>query len=184
MHIMITRNIRVYENWAEKMTERCIKARPDHIMTGGSGMLTLQSPEIFRQMGLPTLQKVTRLAKQAGIPSMVHCCGYAREMVKMCAEETDLSAINPLEMPPMGDCDLKVVKEKYGDRLALMGNIPTTSVMLTGTVKEVEDAAIKAIDDAGKNGGFILSTGDQCGRDTPDENIFKLVEVCKKYGCY
>jgi uroporphyrinogen decarboxylase len=33
-------------------------------------------------------------------------------------------------------------------------------------------------------GGYILSTGDQCGRDTPDENITRLVEVCEKYGQY
>ena len=29
----------------------------------------------------------------------------------------------------------------------------------------------QCIDDAGKDGGFILSTGDQCGRDTPVENL-------------
>jgi len=65
-----------------------------------------------------------------------------------------------------------------------MGNLNTTSIMLNGTVYDVERAAKKAIDDAGANGGFILSTGDQCGRDTPDENIFKLVEVAKTYGKY
>jgi len=42
-------------------------------------------------------------------------------------------------------------------------------------------AAKKAIDDAGKGGGFLLSTGDQCGRDTPEANIFKLVETAKTY---
>jgi hypothetical protein len=31
---------------------------------------------------------------------------------------------------------------------------------------------------------YGLSTGDQCGRDTPEENIFKLVEVAKTYGKY
>ena len=51
-------------------------------------------------------------------------------------------------------------------------------------IKNVERAAIKCIEDAGENGEFILSTGDQCGRDTPVENIFKLVEVCEKYGRY
>jgi uroporphyrinogen decarboxylase len=60
----------------------------------------------------------------------------------------------------------------------------TTSVMLFGTPDEVEQAARKAIDDAAAGGGFILSTGDQCGRDTPDANLFKLVEVAKTYGCY
>ena len=36
----------------------------------------------------------------------------------------------------------------------------------------------------GAGGGFILSTGDQCGRDTPDANILKLVEVARTYGRY
>jgi hypothetical protein len=48
----------------------------------------------------------------------------------------------------------------------------------------VAGAAGKAIDEAGSNGGFILSMGDQCGRDTPDENIFKLAGVAKTYGGY
>jgi len=65
-----------------------------------------------------------------------------------------------------------------------MGNIHTTEVMLMGSVEEVERVAKKCIDDAAEGGGFILSTGDQCGRDTPDENIFKLVEVARTYGKY
>jgi uroporphyrinogen decarboxylase len=48
----------------------------------------------------------------------------------------------------------------------------------------VADAAKKAIDDAAEGGGFILSTGDQCGRDTPDENIMALIEVAQTYGKY
>jgi uroporphyrinogen decarboxylase len=56
--------------------------------------------------------------------------------------------------------------------------------MLRGTVEDVRRAAMKAIDDAGANGGFILSSADQCGRDTPDENIRALVEVCHTYGVY
>ena len=42
----------------------------------------------------------------------------------------------------------------------------------------------KAIDDAGEDGGFVLSTGDQCGRDTPEENIFAMIETAKNYGKY
>ncbi|MDK2903726.1 MAG: hypothetical protein PWQ93_1645 [Clostridiales bacterium] len=61
---------------------------------------------------------------------------------------------------------------------------PTTEVMLMGTVEDVEKAAKQAIDDAAKGGGFILSTGDQCGRDTPEENIFKMIEVARTYGRY
>jgi uroporphyrinogen decarboxylase len=84
----------------------------------------------------------------------------------------------------MGDCDLAECKEKFGHKLALMGNLHTTSVMLFGSVTDVRRESLKAILAAGKNGGFVLSTGDQCGRDTPFENIFEIVKVAKEFGTY
>jgi uroporphyrinogen decarboxylase len=84
----------------------------------------------------------------------------------------------------MGDCNLRELKERFGRRLALKGNLHTTEVMLRGTRAEVANAARLCLDDAMAGGGFILSTGDQCGRDTPDENIATLVEVCETYGRY
>jgi uroporphyrinogen decarboxylase len=174
----------LHEQATLKRTEMVLDLRPDFILLGESGAITLQSPTIARQLSLPTWQKVTRMASEAGVPTMLHCCGREAALVKMCAEETDLDCINPLEVPPMGDCDLAAIKQTYGQRLSLMGNLHTTDVMLRGTPETVELAAKKAIDDAGAGGGFILSSGDQCGRDTPDENIRKMVEVCATYGQY
>jgi uroporphyrinogen decarboxylase len=56
--------------------------------------------------------------------------------------------------------------------------------MLRGSADDVERAARQALDDAAEGGGFILSTGDQCGRDTPLENIFRMVQVARTYGRY
>lgn len=165
-------------------TRRAVKAKPDVILTGGSGTLVFQTPEIFRKIGLKALKEITKIAKEAGIPTLVHSCGRETELVKICAEETDLSGINPLEIPLMGDCNLKELKKKYGKKLCLMGNLHTTNVMLRGTPEVVERAAKKAIDDAAEGGGFILSTGDQCPRDTPEENLCKFIEVAKTYGKY
>jgi uroporphyrinogen decarboxylase len=164
--------------------EMILQERPDFVLLGGSGTITLQSPKIARELSLPTIQKLTRMAREAGVLTMVHSCGKERDLVKMCAEETDLDCINPLEVPPMGDCDLAELKRLYGNKLSLMGNLHTTEVMLMGTPYEVERAAREAIDAAAAGGGFILSTGDQCGRDTPEENIFRLVQVAKTYGVY
>lgn len=158
--------------------------RPDFILTGGSGMLVFMTPDLIREISLPWLREITRVCKEAGIPSQVHCCGPERELVKMCALETDLSSINPLEVPPMGDCALAQIKKTYGRRLGLMGNLHTTGVMLRGDVKTVRLASLKAIRDAGEGGGFILSTGDQCGRDTPDANIREMVNVANEFGSY
>ncbi len=51
-------------------------------------------------------------------------------------------------------------------------------------LQEPAGASQKAIDDAADGGGFILSTGDQCGRDTPEQNILALVETARTHGVY
>jgi len=84
----------------------------------------------------------------------------------------------------MGDCDLAELKRLYGTKLVLKGNLHTTNVMLRGSPADVVAASRKAIDDAAAGGRFILSTGDQCGRDTPDENLFAMVETARTYGRY
>jgi uroporphyrinogen decarboxylase len=167
-----------------RQAEMAIDARVDSILTGGSGSITLQSPALFRKLSLPTLKKITRMARQAGVLCGIHSCGKERALVEMCADETELDWINPLEIPPMGDCDLAECKQKWGHKLALMGNLHTTDVMLRGSVRDVRREALQCILAAGEGGGYVLSTGDQCGRDTPDENILELVRVAKEFGRY
>lgn len=174
----------LHERQCLKQMEMILDVRPDFVLLGGSGTITLQSPTIARELTLPTIVKLTRMAKQAGVPTMIHSCGRERDLVKWCAKETELNCINPLEVLPMGDCDLAELKRLYGHRLSLMGNLHTTEVMLMGTPGDVEKAAMAAIDAAAAGGGFILSTGDQCGRDTPEDNIRTLVQVAKTYGRY
>ncbi len=166
----------------KKIAELDIK--PDFLFCGSSGSLIWQSPEIFRELALPVLKSVTEIAYDMGIPTHVHSCGPEKELVKMAAEETKLTIIDPLEISPMGDCNLAELKKLYGDKIILKGNLHTTEVMLRGSVHDVITASKKAIDDAAKGGGFILSTGDQCGRDTPDENLHAMVETARTYGRY
>ena len=45
-------------------------------------------------------------------------------------------------------------------------------------------AGAPIVNDAAEGGRFILSTGDQCGRDTPDENLFAMIETARTYGKY
>jgi uroporphyrinogen decarboxylase len=186
-------NPRKYYERREAMIERVdqrlaliaeLETKPDFLLCGASGSLVFQSPKIFRELALPVLKRVTALAYDLGIPTHVHSCGPEAALVQMAAEETHLTVIDPLEIPPMGDCNLADLKQRFGDRIVLKGNLHTTEVMLRGAVEDVRIASRQAIDDAAEGGGFILSTGDQCGRDTPDENIFAMVETARAYGRY
>jgi len=174
---------RMHHEYVVSYVERGLEIQPEFLMIGASGLLTLQSPKIFRELSLPTLKKITRMAKEADIPSHLHSCGREKYIVEAAAKETDLSSIEPLEAPPGGDCDLSEVKRLYGKRIALKGNIQTTKFLMA-TPKEVERMAKWCIDVAEEGGGYVLSTGDQVGRDTPEENLFRLVKFARKYGKY
>lgn len=183
----------LHARWAE---ERIIAAeeryrrimalpvKPDFLCVGGSGTLVYQSPRIFRQLAFPAVKRIIDLAHADGIPTHVHSCGPEKLLVKIFAEETQLTVIDPLEIPPMGDCDLAELKRLYGRKIVLKGNLHTTDVMLRGTPETVIAASRKAIDDAAAGGRFILSTGDQCPRDTPDENLLAMIETARTYGRY
>jgi uroporphyrinogen decarboxylase len=104
--------------------------------------------------------------------------------VDILVEQTDINCVNPLEIPPMGDVNLAEVKKTRGSQIALMGNLHTTELMLFGTPEQVYQASVEAIQDGAQGGGFILSTGDQCPRETPDENIFAMIQATKDSGQY
>jgi len=183
------------DTWAAQRAEEAEKrfhrimalpadCRPDFLCVGGSGTLIFQTVETFRRLSFPAVKRVIELADAAGMPTHIHSCGPEKALVKIMAEETRLTVIDPLEIPPMGDCVLADLKRLYGTKLTLKGNLHTTEVMLRGTPDDVVRASKKAIDDAAEGGRFILSTGDQCGRDTPDENLRAMVATARDYGKY
>jgi uroporphyrinogen decarboxylase len=174
-----------YSRYALARIRAAVAVRPDEILLGGSASsLSVSSPRYFRQYDLPFIQEAARICKAAGIFSHLHVCGRSRKIVEMVAEESEVDVIEPLEEPPGGDVDIAEIKRLYGHRLCLKGNVNTFDFLLNATPDQVEEKAKRLIDDCAPGGGFILSTGDQCGRDTPDANIFKLVEVAQTYGQY
>ena len=158
--------------------------KPDFVCTGASGSLIFQTFDMIKQFTLPIVKEISRLAKENGIFSHVHSCGPEAQLVELFAENTDLTVIDPLEIPPMGNCNLAELKQKFGKKLTLKGNLHTTDIMLFGSVNDVLEASKRAINDAAEGGKFILSTGDQCGRDTPFANINAMIEAADKYGRY
>jgi uroporphyrinogen decarboxylase len=182
-----------HAQWAAERVEQAeqrfarimaMDVKPDFLCVGGSGTLVFQTVEMFRQLAFPAVKRVIELASAAGMPTHVHSCGPEKALVKIMAEETDLTVIDPLEVPPMGDCSLAELKRLYGDKIVLKGNLHTTEVMLRGSVDDVVRASKQAIDDAAEGGRFILSTGDQCGRDTPEENLHVMIDTARTYGAY
>jgi uroporphyrinogen-III decarboxylase len=78
--------------------------------------------------------------------------------------------------------DMARAKKILGDRNCIAGNVPT-SLMCTGTPREVKEHCRNLIEVCGKRGGYILTGGAQV-HNTTAENLRAMVEAAKEYGVY
>ncbi len=78
--------------------------------------------------------------------------------------------------------DMAKAKEVLGNTACIAGNVPI-SLLNTGTPDEVKDYCQKLIDVAGKNGGFIMTSGGVIDKAKP-ENVRAMIEFTKEYGKY
>ncbi len=171
--------------WALAYVRAMVAANPDEIMLGGSSAsLSVSSPTIFRKYELPFIQRASKICREGGVISHQHICGRSWKLVQIIAEETDVDVMEPMEEPPGGDVDIAEAKRRVGAKLCIKGNINTFNFMLKATPEQVREKCKRLIDAAAAGGGFVLSTGDQCGRDTPHANLFAMVEVAQTYGKY
>jgi hypothetical protein len=141
---------------------------------GADGFL---SDEQFKEFYWPTLKAVIEGLIEGGcIPLPAAEGGY----------DTRLEVIRDL---PKGKTiwlidhsDMAKAKDIVGDRLCLMGNVPSSMLNL-GTPQEVKDYCKMLIDTAGKGGGFILSNGAFFDEAKP-ENVHAMIDFTKEYGVY
>jgi hypothetical protein len=146
----------------------------------GSSVLTVISPEMFRKWDLPLIKKIGDVAKKYKKIFHYHLHGKGRAFLDDLVD-AGVNMICPLERFPKGDFDIKEVKDKFGDRLALKGNIDPF-FLEKASQEEIDAEVKKLILEAGKNGGFTLASGDGVLKNTPLENIKAMVSACKKYG--
>lgn len=174
-----------FSEWAlEWLKATCEMVRPDLIMFGGSvSSMSVLSPDLYRRYALPFLRRAASVARSYGVFTGVHMCGRCRAALPILAE-AGIDLIEPLETDPGGDVTLAEVKQAYGARFCLKGNVNTFETLARGTPEQVVTAAGRCIEDAAEGGGFILSTGDQVAGDTPEENFVALIRTAAERGSY
>lgn len=78
--------------------------------------------------------------------------------------------------------DMKKAKKMLGDISCIAGNVPT-SIMMTGTVKQVKEYCRKLIEECAPGGGFILTGGSSIDKGKI-ENLKAMMDAAKEYGVY
>jgi uroporphyrinogen decarboxylase len=148
----------------------------------GSQRGPLISLEMFRRLIRPRHQRFVDLAKQHGIPVMIHSCGSSSWAYEDFTE-MGISAVDTLQ-PEALNMSPAYLKSTYGSRLAFHGAISTAGLLAHGTVEQVEEEVRETLRVYMPGGGYFLAPTHSIQDDTPTENVLAMYAAARKYGRY
>ena len=138
------------------------------------------SPQQFREYELPYLKEAIGIARKYGVPVLKHSDGNIYPILDDLVN-AGIAALHPIQP---GLMDLRDVKERYGDRICLIGNVDCEYVLPYGSEEDVRRDVRRCIDAAAEGGGFILSSSNSLHANVKVENIYIMVDEARKYGKY
>jgi uroporphyrinogen decarboxylase len=142
---------------------------------------TLMSPKHFKEFILPGLKRCVDAAHEAGAYVVKHTDGNIMGVLDMIVD-TGIDAINPIE--PQAGMDIGLIKQRYGDRIALVGNIDCGYVLSQAPVEEVRHVTRDTIAAAKPGGGYCLSSSNSIHSSVKPENLMAMVETLRECGGY
>jgi len=133
----------------------------------------------FKNLIFPSLQKQVQTVHNAGLKFIKHTVGNVNPILADLANIVD--GLHSLD--PTAGMDIGKVKQVYGDKLVLMGNISVDN-LCTKTPQDIIEETRECIRAAAQGGAFILSSSNSWYTNAKIENCKAMVNTGRKYGRY
>jgi uroporphyrinogen decarboxylase len=166
------------------LAEKVASYRVDFVHTGDDFAFNngpLMSPKHFRQLFYPGLKRVMQGFKDLGLLVIKHTDGNLWPILDMIVD-SGIDCLDPID--PQAGMDLGEVKAKYGDRIALKGNVDCTYILSDAPVGEVIEATKEALKKGAPGGGFILSSSNSIHSGVQPQNYKAMLDTLHEYGRY
>ncbi len=161
-----------------------IKAGADAIVIGddlGYTNSLLISPQMMRMYVLPIIKGMVQEFKKHGGKVILHCDGNINEIL---ADVVDLGidGLHPLERK--AHMNIKTIKDHFGKKVCLFGNVNTSSTLPYGTKEEIEQEVKECLRVAASGGGYVIGSDHSFSQGIPVENALYMLETINKYRNY
>jgi uroporphyrinogen decarboxylase len=148
----------------------------------GTQIAPMISPDIFRKHIRPLHQKFVNLAKNFGIPAIMHSCGSSswayEDFIEM-----GIKAVDTLQ-PEAHNMSPEYLKKTFGGRLAFHGCISTAGPVAMGTVPETVDYCHRTLEIMMPGGGYCFAPTHCLQDNSPTENVIAMYQTALTYGIY
>ncbi|MCK4401278.1 hypothetical protein KAW08_03105 [bacterium] len=164
----------------EKIRQACKETKMESFFIGSSSSCnSLLGPRLWRQWDKPFIQAVSEEVHRQEKLLHIHFHGKSIETVADFVE-IGIDAVCPFERPPGGDIsDLSLLRKLLGGKVAMNGNVHTVETLIRGSAEDVKREVREIKDAFVGEPRLIIGTGDQVGKETPEENIFAMIETAR-----
>jgi len=139
----------------------------------------LENPRFLRAHVFPFYERIGEIVHSKGLPLIMHTDGKVDQIIPDLIA-CGLDALHPIEPKAM---DIVAVKRKYGDRLALLGNIDV-DLLTRGSPEEIRSAVRERIREVAPGGGYAIGSSNSVPDYVPVANYWALVEASLTFGAY
>jgi len=166
-------------------------------------IIGLMSPKHFQEFSLPYLKQIFDTFSYA--IGIFHCDANTTHLL----EDIPQIGMNVFNFGP--EIDIKEIKNKIGNRVGLLGNLPPISIknwlpsdtlqkgtpedverickhlievglLARGTPQAVEREVKEKIESLAPGGGYILTSGNSIASYCRPENVLSMIKTLHKYG--
>lgn len=166
------------------MARRVAECGADFVWTGddyAGNTGPFMSPASFRELFWPGLKRVAAGFAELHLPFIKHCDGNIWPIADMMVD-AGIACLDPID--PAGGMDLAEVKAKFGQRVAVKGNVDCAGVLVYGTRAEVIQATLDTLRKGMPGGGYICSSSNSIHASVNPENYRVMMETIREHGRY
>ena len=179
---MLTEVFKISNEYNKEAARQCVQAGCDALVLAddlGDSHSGFMKMDHFLKYLFPYIAELAEHIDGLGVPVFLHCCGHFTDYLPHLSQ-TKITAIHPLQRT--AGMDLRWVKEHYGHRFCIVGNIDSSRTLPFGTPADVAAEVREAIDIAAPGGGYVLASDHSLHDGIPVENIVEMFRVGREYG--
>ncbi|MCM8808650.1 MAG: hypothetical protein NC917_01720 [Candidatus Omnitrophica bacterium] len=181
--------IEIYLDYQTKSTIEFIKEAKKHgadFILGGGDLADkngpIYSPNVFRKYLMPRYKKILDICKSLGLFYVFRSDGDTKPLWDIWFCEIGFDGYG--EIDKSAGIELKQLKEKYGEKITLLGNVDCSKTLVYGNKEQIYEEVRKCIEDAAREGGYILTSSNSIHYNIPARNFIYMVEAARKFGKY
>ncbi|MCM8767573.1 MAG: hypothetical protein NC921_02165 [Candidatus Omnitrophica bacterium] len=181
--------IEIYLDYQTKSTIEFIKEAKKHgadFILGGGDLADkngpIYSPNVFRKYLMPRYKKILDICKSLGLFYVFRSDGDTKPLWDIWFCEIGFDGYG--EIDKSAGIELKQLKEKYGEKITLLGNVDCSKTLVYGNKEQIYEEVRKCIEDAARGGGYILTSSNSIHYNIPARNFIYMVEAARKFGKY